>query len=175
MHVKELILGGVRSGKSRLAEQRARGSGLDVVYIATATAGDAEMRARIEQHRARRPAQWRVIEEPLDLARVLDQHAHVARCIVVDCVTLWLTNWLCTENAEGYAAQRAALLERIPTLPGHVIFVANETSLGIIPLGELTRRFCDEAGTLHQALAERCERVMLTVAGLPIYMKGECQ
>ena len=173
--MKELILGGVRSGKSRLAEQRARSSGLDVVYIATATAGDDEMRARIEQHRVRRPAQWRVIEEPLYLASVLDQHAHASRCIVVDCVTLWLTNWLCTENAAGYAAQRAALLEKLPALPGHIIFVANETNLGIMPMGDLTRRFCDEAGMLHQALAAKCERVMLTIAGLPLYLKGECE
>lgn len=173
--MKELILGGVRSGKSRLAEQRARDSGLDVVYIATATAGDAEMCARIEQHRARRPAEWVVVEEPLNLARVLDRHAHASRCVVVDCLTLWLTNWLCADDAAGYAAQRAALLEIVPTLPGRVIFVANETGLGVMPLGELTRRFCDEAGTLHQEMAARCERVVLTMAGLPLCLKGECE
>lgn len=173
--MKELILGGVRSGKSRLAEQRARGSELDVVYIATAVAGDDEMRARIEQHRAHRPAHWTVIEEPLDLARALEQNAHASRCIVVDCATLWLTHWLCKEDPTGYAAQRAALLEILPALPGHIIFVANETNLGIMPMGHLTRRFCDEAGTLHQALAAQCERVVLTVAGLPLYLKGEIQ
>lgn len=170
--MKELILGGVRSGKSRLAEQRARSSGLEVVYIATATAGDDEMRARIAQHRAHRPAEWVVVEEPLDLVRALDRHARASRCVVVDCVTLWLTNWLCAEDAAGYAAQRAALLEMLPALPGHIIFVANETNLGIMPLGELTRRFCDEAGTLHQEMAVRCERVILTVAGLPLCLKG---
>jgi adenosylcobinamide kinase/adenosylcobinamide-phosphate guanylyltransferase len=170
--MKELILGGVRSGKSRLAEQRARSSGLDVVYIVTATAGDEEMRARIAQHRARRPANWSVVEEPLDLARALDGNARATRCVVVDCLTLWLTNWLCREAADGYSAQRAALLEMLPALPGHVIFVANETGLGIMPLGELTRRYCDEAGSLHQAVAARCERVTLAVAGLPLYLKG---
>lgn len=170
--MKELILGGVRSGKSRLAEQHAHGSGLDVVYIATATADDAEMRARIEQHRVRRPTPWRTIEEPLDLAGALDRHAHATRCVVVDCLTLWLTNWLCRDDAPGYARQRAALLDMLPGLPGRVVLVANETNLGIIPLNELARRFCDEAGTLHQALAERCDHVVLTVAGLPMVLKG---
>lgn len=171
--MKELILGGVRSGKSHLAEQRARASGLNVVYIATATAGDDEMRVRIAQHRARRPHDWTVIEEPLALARVLREQARAERCVVVDCLTLWLTNWLCRDDAVGYARQRAELLDLLPALPGRIIFVANETNLGVMPLGELTRRYCDEAGTLHQTIAARCEHVVLTVAGLPLYLKGE--
>ena len=169
--MKELILGGIRSGKSRLAEQRASSSGLDVVYIATATAGDTAMAARIEQHRAHRPAHWLTVEAPLNLAHALQEHAHSQCCVIVDCLTLWITNWLCSEHPDHYPAQRSALLELLPTLPGQLILVANETSMGIVPLGELTRRYCDEAGTLHQTLAAQCDRVTLTVAGLPLILK----
>lgn len=169
--MKELILGGIRSGKSRLAEERAVASGLNVVLIATATAGDDAMRARIAQHRVRRPAHWLTIEEPLALAQALEHHARPTRCVIVDCLTLWLTNWLCGDEFTGLDAQRTALLHILPTLPGYIILVGNETSMGVIPLGELTRRYCDEAGTLHQALAARCDRVTLTIAGLPLTLK----
>jgi adenosylcobinamide kinase/adenosylcobinamide-phosphate guanylyltransferase len=162
----------VRSGKSRLAEALAQRSNLSVTYIATATAADNEMRARIAAHRARRPAGWTVIEEPLALAVALRAHAAEGRCLVVDCLTLWLTNLLLTDRAVQ-ARECAALLEALPRLPGTLVLVANETSLGIMPLGELTRRFLDEAGTLHQAVAQQCERVVLTVAGLPLILKGE--
>lgn len=171
--MKELILGGVRSGKSRLAEQRAQASGRDVTYIATATAGDEAMRARIAQHRERRPAHWLTVEEPLALVHTLQQHAHPLRCVIVDCMTLWLTNWLCQDNTAAYDEQRATLLQMLPTLPGHIILVSNETSMGIIPLGDLTRRYCDEAGTLHQALAAQCNRVTLLIAGLPLTLKDQ--
>lgn len=171
--MKELILGGVRSGKSRLAEQRALASGLHVTYIATATTGDEEMRQRIQVHQLRRPSGWKLIEEPHALAAVLEAHAQPDRCLVVDCLTLWLTNLLIDNNGAGYATQREALLTVLPHLPGHIILVSNETGLGVVPLGELTRRFCDEAGWLHQALAGLCERVILTVAGLPLILKGE--
>lgn len=167
-----LILGGVRSGKTRLAQRLAGESGLAVTYVATATPGDAEMARRIAGHRAQRPAAWRLIEEPLDLARVLRTEAEPGRCILVDCLTLWLTNLL-TAPGDPLAQAREDLLETLPGLPGDLILVANETNLGIIPLGELSRRFCDEAGALHQDLARLCDRVVLTVAGLPLVLKGE--
>jgi adenosylcobinamide kinase/adenosylcobinamide-phosphate guanylyltransferase len=169
----ELILGGARSGKSRLAEERALASGLAVTYIATATAADAEMTERIRHHQARRPADWSLVEEPLDLARALAAAAGAERCLVVDCLTLWLNNWLCSGDDAGYAVQRQALLDSLAGLPGRVILVSNETGMGIVPLGELTRRYCDEAGRLHQDLAALCDRVTLTVAGLPLALKGE--
>ena len=169
----ELILGGARSGKSRLAEQRAADSGLAVTYIATSQALDGEMAARIAHHRARRPAAWGLIEEPLALARVLRDHAGHERCLLVDCLTLWLTNLLMLEDEARLAAEREALLECLPELPGRVILVSNETGLGIVPLGELSRRYVDAAGWLHQALAARCQRVVFTVAGLPMVLKGE--
>ena len=169
----ELILGGARSGKSRLAEQLAAGSGLAVRYIATSQALDGEMSARIAHHRQRRPAAWGLIEEPLELARVLRDHAAPERCLLVDCLTLWLTNLLMLDDEARLAAEREALLECLPELPGRVILVSNETGLGIVPLGELSRRYVDAAGWLHQALAARCQRVVFTVAGLPMVLKGE--
>jgi adenosylcobinamide kinase/adenosylcobinamide-phosphate guanylyltransferase len=171
--MKTLILGGVRSGKSRLAESLAQQSGLPVCYVATATAGDDEMRRRIESHRARRPADWTVIEEPLALASTLKKHSARDRCLVVDCLTLWLTNLLTASNASQFTHECEALAQTLPTLPGTIILVSNETGLGVMPLGELTRRFVDEAGNLHQMLAQTCDRVVLTMAGLPIYLKGE--
>ncbi len=171
--MKTLILGGVRSGKSRLAERLAVESGLPVTYIATASAGDDEMRARIAAHRARRPDDWHLIEEPVRLATALREHATADHCILVDCLTLWLTNLLTAENPSSLERKRAALLDALPGLPGHIILVSNETNMGVMPLGELTRRYCDEAGRLHQDLAQICERVILTVAGLPHILKGE--
>ncbi|GGM22816.1 bifunctional adenosylcobalamin biosynthesis protein CobP [Pseudomonas asuensis] len=170
--MKELILGGARSGKSRLAEGLAANSGLDVTYIATAQAWDGEMRSRITQHADRRPVEWGLVEEPLQLASVLGAHASPDRCLLVDCLTLWLTNLLMADDAEKLARERAALLQTLPELPGRIILVSNETGMGVVPLGELTRRYVDEAGWLHQALAQQCDRVVFTVAGLPMTLKG---
>ncbi|MCY1288317.1 Cobinamide kinase / cobinamide phosphate guanyltransferase [compost metagenome] len=172
-HMLELILGGARSGKSRLAERLARESGLAVTYIATAQAGDGEMAARIAEHRRRRPAEWDSREEPLALAAMLEELAAPDRCLLVDCLTLWLTNLLLHEDGARLDSERDALLATLPQLPGRIILVSNETGLGVVPLGELSRRYVDEAGWLHQALAERSERVIFTVAGLPMVLKGE--
>ena len=169
----ELILGGARSGKSRLAERLAGESGLPVTYIATSQPLDGEMSARIAQHRARRPAGWALVEEPLALAAVLREHASPERCLLVDCLTLWLTNLLMLDDTARLAAERDALLDCVAALPGRVLLVSNETGLGVVPLGELSRRYVDEAGWLHQALADRCGRVVFTVAGLPMTLKGE--
>ena len=168
--MKELILGGARSGKSALAQQRAEQSGLSVTYIATARVLDEEMAARIARHRQVRPAAWKLVEEPLALARMLQANATADRCLLVDCLTLWLSNLL-AENEARLAIEKQALLETLPTLPGHLILVSNEVGQGIVPANPLARRFRDEAGWLHQALAPCCERVILTVAGLPLTLK----
>ncbi|MBC3376637.1 bifunctional adenosylcobinamide kinase/adenosylcobinamide-phosphate guanylyltransferase [Pseudomonas sp. SWRI92] len=168
----QLILGGARSGKSRLAEKLATDTGLPVTYIATSQPLDGEMNERVAQHRARRPVEWALLEEPLALAGVLRDNAASDRCLLVDCLTLWLTNLLMLDNLEQLNAEREALLDCLDSLPGEIIFVSNETGMGVVPLGELTRRYVDEAGWLHQALAERCQRVVLTVAGLPLTLKG---
>lgn len=169
----ELILGGARSGKSKLAERLASESGLAVTYIATSQPLDGEMSERIAGHRARRPAEWALVEEPLTLAAVLRARAGIGQCLLVDCLTLWLTNLLMLDDPAHLAEERDALLETLGDLPGRVLLVSNETGLGVVPMGELSRRYVDEAGWLHQALAERCERVVFTVAGLPMILKGE--
>ena len=168
----QLILGGARSGKSRLAEKLASDSALPVIYIATSQPLDGEMNERVALHRQRRPDQWGLIEEPIELARVLRENAAADVCLLVDCLTLWLTNLLMLDDPQRLALERDQLLETLATLPGEIIFVSNETGMGVVPLGELTRRYVDEAGWLHQALAERCQRVVLTVAGLPLTLKG---
>lgn len=168
----ELILGGARSGKSRLAEQQAGASGLEVVYVATGQPLDDEMRERIRHHQQQRPAHWQLIEEPLALARVLREQAAPGRCLLVDCLTLWMTNLLLDENPQRLHQERQQLLDALGELPGHLILVSNETGMGVVPLGELSRRYVDEAGWLHQALAQRCERVQFCVAGLSMLLKG---
>ncbi|WP_313225928.1 bifunctional adenosylcobinamide kinase/adenosylcobinamide-phosphate guanylyltransferase [Stutzerimonas chloritidismutans] len=167
----ELILGGARSGKSRFAERLAAESGLAVTYIATSQPLDGEMVERIAHHRERRPAHWALVEEPLQLARVLREQAAADRCLLVDCLTLWLTNLLMLDDAARLAEERDALLECLDGLPGRILLVSNETGLGVVPLGELTRRYVDEAGWLHQAVAERAQRVTFMVAGLPMTLK----
>ena len=168
----QLILGGARSGKSRLAEKLATESGCAVTYIATSQPLDGEMNERVRHHRERRPGHWALVEEPLELARVLRDNAGAETFLLVDCLTLWLTNLLMLEDPQRLDAERDALLACLAELPGEIVFVSNETGMGVVPLGELTRRYVDEAGWLHQALAERCQRVVLTVAGLPLTLKG---
>jgi len=170
--MRELILGGVRSGKSRLAEQHTLASGLQVVYVATAQVRDEEMRQRVAEHQARRQDSWLSVEAGQNLAEVLQREASAQRCVLVDCLTLWLTQLLCDANEQELRRESVALLEALPSLPGQIILVGNETNMGIVPLGELSRRYCDEAGRLHQQIAALCERVTLMVAGLPLAVKG---
>ena len=168
----ELVLGGARSGKSAYAEQLATNQQVDVTYIATAQAGDDEMAQRIAQHQAQRPTNWKTVEAPLELAHVLQHEAAADRCLLVDCLTLWLTNCLLQEKQNFWSQQREQFLQRLGELPGSIILVSNEVGHGIVPLGELNRRFVDEAGWLHQAVAQRADRVVLVTAGLPQYLKG---
>jgi adenosylcobinamide kinase/adenosylcobinamide-phosphate guanylyltransferase len=180
----ELILGGARSGKSALAERRAEESGLAVTYIATGQAGDVEMARRIAHHKSRRPPHWTLVEEPIHLAATLTEHAAPGRCLLVDCLTLWLTNLLHAGSAARQAEageevacpllafETAALLDTLPQLPGCVILVSNEVGLGIVPLGAVTRLYVDDAGRLNQAVARIAQRVSFVAAGLPLELKG---
>ena len=171
--MKQLILGGARSGKSALAERLATASGLPVLYVATAAAEEKSMAQRIALHKSRRPDDWALVEEPIHLARVLGQQAETGRCILVDCLTLWLSNILFQDNGDHFQREIDQLFEVVSRLPGNLLFVSNEVSMGIVPAGEVSRRFLDESGILHQRLAEVCDRVILTVAGLPHVLKGE--
>ncbi len=164
-----LVLGGIRSGKSLLAERLAAASRLPVVYVATAEALDDEMTERIRRHRQRRPQDWGLVEEPLDLAGVLDRHAGQAPCLLLDCMSLWLSNLLHADETEP---QIDAFAEALRRYPGAVVIVSNEVGLGTIGMDALTRRFADRLGLLNQELAALCDTVVLTVAGLPTYLKG---
>ena len=166
----QLILGGARSGKSRLAEKLASDSAMPVTYIATSQPLDGEMNARVALHRQRRPSQWGLIEEPLELARVLRENAAPGHCLLVDCLTLWLTNLMLAERAVGAATDD--LLDALAGGAGSVVLVSNEVGLGIVPDNPLARAFRDEAGRLHQRVAEFAQDVVFMVAGLPMVVKG---
>lgn len=171
--MKELILGGARSGKSHYAETRAIESGMDVIYIATAQALDDEMQLRIKHHQQQRPAHWRLIEEPIELLSVLKENANASTCILVDCLTLWVSNQLCSDKHKQQIEKNSeSLASLLPTLSGNIIFVSNEVSMGITPMGEMSRQFVDESGRLHQRLAAVCDKVTLMVAGIPSQIKG---
>lgn len=170
--MKQLVLGGVRSGKSKMAEQLAASTGKPVVYIATAKSYDEEMSERIKLHQDQRPDNWLTVEEEFFLADALLQHSTVAKCVLVDCLTLWLTNLLMRDDPAFLEAQIRKLVQTVSELNNDIVFVSNETGLGIVPLGELTRRYCDEAGLLHQKMATHCDRVILSIAGLPLTLKG---
>ncbi|MCW8901557.1 MAG: bifunctional adenosylcobinamide kinase/adenosylcobinamide-phosphate guanylyltransferase [Gammaproteobacteria bacterium] len=172
--MKELILGGARSGKSHFAETCAAESKLNIIYVATAQAFDDEMQQRIQHHQQQRPVHWRLIEEPLNLLSVLKDHSGNNTCILVDCLTLWLSNQLCSEEHKDKVEKNIEnLVSELPQLPGKIIFVSNEVSMGIIPMGEINRQFVDEAGRLHQRLAAVCDKVTLMVAGIPRSIKGK--
>lgn len=170
-----LILGGARSGKSRHAETIAKdleNQGKSVIYIATAQAFDDEMAQRIDRHRLDRPSHWTTIETPIKLADTLSVLAKGSPCvIVVDCLTLWLSNLLCDES--DFTAQKSAFLSVLDGYPHDLIFVSNETGMGVVPMGQLTRRFVDESGFLHQAVAGVADRVVFCVAGIPMTIKGD--
>lgn len=180
---RTLVIGGARSGKSVHAEALATASGKPVVYIATAQAGDAEMQARIAHHRARRDGQWVTVEEVLALGAAIEQYSTPANLIMVDCLTVWLSNLLFSEEKTFpeigtieapacFAEQRAAFLQALTQAKGDVILVSNEVGQGIVPQGAVSRWFVDEAGRLNQAVAAACECAVLVVAGLPLVLKG---
>jgi len=181
---RTFVFGGARSGKSALAERLAQASGKEVVYLATSHAGDDEMAARIARHQERRPPQWQTVEEATALAATLRRLCTPERIVLVDCLTLWLSNLMFSAHMDYpevgpidltplFTTERAALLDFLdePAV-GEVIFVSNEVGMGIVPYGAVSRAYTDEAGRLHQDVAARCERVLFVAAGLPLALKG---
>lgn len=169
-----LIVGGQRSGKSGHAERLAaawqvQATGREVVVVATAQAWDEEMRQRIARHQADRPVGWRTVEEPLRLSHVLAQEAAPHRLLLVDCLTLWLTNWLMPIDGQvdlpAWHAERDALLDTLRQLPSTVLLISNEVGWGVIPLSSEVRAFVDELGRLNQSVASCCGELTLMVAG----------
>ena len=165
-----LILGGARSGKSRYGEEMALGSGLKPAYIATAEAWDDEMRERIAVHQDRRFGRgWLEIEAPLGLAEAIAENAAEDRVLLIDCLTLWLTNLMMAEGDIDAAA--STLLAVLARVPGQSILISNEVGFGIVPENAMARRFRDLAGRLHQDIARDANQVLLMVAGLPVVVK----
>lgn len=181
-----LVTGGARSGKSTYAERLAQRSGRSVAYIATATAGDDDMRDRIARHQAARPATWQTIEEPLHLADAVHQAASLADIILLDCITVWLSNWLLLQDelssvestpasvySEGALQEIEALLKEAQALntQQRLLIVTNEVGLGIVPAFALGRVYRDVLGTVNRRLAQEAARVYLLVAGLAVDIK----
>ncbi len=180
---RTLIFGGARSGKSAHAEAMAAASGKEVIYIATAQAGDGEMAARIAAHRQQRNPAWTTVEQPIALGAALTQWSTPGRLVLVDCLTIWLSNLLFSEEKQypeigeivppaAFLQQREDFLSALGQAAGDVLLVSNEVGMGVIPQGAVSRWFVDEAGRLNQAVAARCERVLLVAAGLPLTLKG---
>lgn len=165
-----LVLGGARSGKSALAERLVRGAGGAAVYIATAQAWDDEMAARIAQHRTDRGEGWQTVEAPLDLPAALTEAAQPGRAVLIDCLTLWLSNLML--GGHDIAAATDALEGAVRAAPCPVAMVANEVGLGIVPDNALARRFRDAQGRLNQRMAAAADLVLFCAAGLPLVMKG---
>lgn len=182
----ELILGGQKSGKSRRAELLAlqwlqQDATHRVVLLATALAGDAEMAQRIARHQQDRQncpelaARLSTYEVPHQLAQAIAQHSQPHVLVVVDCLTLWLTNWLMPADPhppDHYPAAQAELLSALVQTPGPVVFVSNEIGLGVVPMGEQVRHFVDALGVLNQQVAAVCQRVTFMAAGLPMALKA---
>lgn len=166
-----LVLGGARSGKSAFAEKLAIESGLEAVYIATAEAGDAEMAGRILAHRTRRGATWRTVEVRDDLEGALEREATEGTAVLVDCLTLWLSNLMLADS--DVEARGTALAETAGRLPGLRVLVSNEVGLGLVPDTPLGRRFRDAQGRLNQSMAAVADDVVFMAAGLPLFLKGQ--
>lgn len=172
--MKQLILGGARSGKSALAERITAQYGSEIAYIATANTqfNDDEMDARISYHQAQRPGHWETFECPLSLPEQLRQIDGQYDGIMIDCLTLWVSNCLLQENID-WSERKQSLADAINHSTTPVIMVSNEVGMGVVPMGEISRQFVDESGFLHQALATLCDRVVFVAAGLPLVMKGK--
>ena len=168
-----LVLGGARSGKSRYAQQLAERRWRKPVFLATAEITDDEMAARIAKHRAARDSRWICIEEPLDLITALSRARAQGDGVLVECLTVWLSNVLLDEGETGVAARQQALLTELRQRRSDIIVVSNEVGLGIVPEHPLGREFRDLAGWLNQALAAEADAVIFITAGLPLMLKGK--
>lgn len=166
-----LYLGGARSGKSRSAQNRAESTANELVYVATGQPDDAEMAERIRRHRAERGERWRTIEAPLDLPQILMQNDDVRRTLLVDCLTLWLSNLMLAEHDIRNARQ--SLIDVLAHINATVLLVSNEVGMGIVPDNALARRFRDEAGWLHQEVAAVADEVWFVAAGLLLPLKND--
>jgi adenosylcobinamide kinase/adenosylcobinamide-phosphate guanylyltransferase len=168
-----LVLGGARSGKSAWAQRYVEGTYRSRLFLATAEILDEEMEDRVRLHREARGPEWKLVEEPLDLAGALSGRCDGADAVLVDCLTVWLGNVMVKEGDAGVRPRREGLLRALESRTRSTILVSNEVGMGIVPEHRLGRAFRDEAGALNQAVARAADRVVLLAAGLPLWLKGE--
>jgi len=168
--VIELVVGGARSGKSSYALARAEAGGSNLIFIATARASDEEMADRIKRHQQERGDNWTLIEEPFHLAALI---AEIGKpdCVLIDCLTLWASNWLCADDPDGWQQEKQSFLAAIEQSRADIMMVTNEVGMGVVPMGELSRQFIDQSGWLHQAIAAIADRVTLVTVGIPRQLK----
>ena len=167
----ELVVGGVRSGKSRYAQESAHAVCSTPIYVATAQARDGELLQRIRRHQKERGREWKLVEEPLYLSQVISGFSR-EEGVVVDCLTLWLSNWLCYGDRAGWMSERQAFLEKLVKTRAQIWLVSNETGMGVIPDNQLSRNFVDESGWLHQDISSMADRVSLMMFGISRLLKG---
>jgi adenosylcobinamide kinase/adenosylcobinamide-phosphate guanylyltransferase len=168
---KILLTGGIKSGKSRHALEIGGNLAGDKIFVATAQAWDAEMKTRIEKHKAERSADWRTIEEPLEIAHVLNSHKNGV--FIIDCLTIWTSNLLEKADEAEFQKEADRLASAVAEFKGTVILVTNEVGLGIIPANAASRKYGDRLGLLNQKIAAVCDTVAMLVAGLPVQIKGK--
>ncbi len=180
---RTLVFGGARSGKSAYAETLAAASGKEVIYIATAQPGDSEMAARIAHHRQQRNQAWTTVEESISLGAAIAQWSRPERLVLVDCLTVWLSNLVFSEAKDFpdigeiippacFHEERERFLQALRQAAGDIVLVSNEIGMGVIPQGAISRWFVDEAGRLNQAVAAISEQAIWVAAGLPLVLKG---
>jgi adenosylcobinamide kinase/adenosylcobinamide-phosphate guanylyltransferase len=166
-----LVTGGARSGKSRYAEEHAQQAGARLCYLATAEPEDEEMLQRITEHKKRRGNRWTTVEEPMELTAALLSQRGKADCVLVDCLTLWLSNVLIRRDEKSATAKVEELVETLPQLDFHLILVTNEVGWGIVPDNPLARQFRDLSGRANERIAQVADEVVLMVAGIPLMVK----
>ncbi|MDQ1336562.1 MAG: adenosylcobinamide kinase / adenosylcobinamide-phosphate guanylyltransferase [Thermodesulfobacteriota bacterium] len=166
-----LVLGGARSGKSSWALRYAEETYKSYLFLATAEIRDDEMAERVRLHKASRGPEWRLVEEPLDIAQVLQEESSRADVVLIDCMTIWLSNILLQKGREAVGLYQDRLMEALTRKRGSVILVSNEVGTGIVPEHALGREFRDLAGMLNQKLAAMADKVVMTVAGIPLHIK----
>lgn len=170
--MKHLVLGGVRSGKSAFAQEQVSLSCLPVCYIATSQVWDDEMATRVSAHQESRPSNWQLIEEPIELAKTLASLSQSGKAVIVECMTLWLTNLLCLDDEVRFEQETEAFLAAVEAFQGELVIVSSEVGLGVMPMNAMARRFADEAGLMNQKLAKLTDLVTLVAAGLPMPLKS---
>jgi len=170
---KLLVTGGVRSGKSDFALRSAESSNGELIFLATAEAGDDEMSARIKKHQDERSQRWKTVEEPVKIDEVLDAYSKSSNTMLIDCLGVWTSNILLSQDKLSFEKSADRLIKSVSNFKGNLVMVTNEVGFGIVPDNELSRRYRDMLGSLNKGILEVADAGVLVVCGAPIYLKGK--